>query len=134
MKRWSFEHNAEGWTSPDAPVTWSHLKAKDDGWSLKVDVAFPDPASLLTPVGFDVDGVGEILYHVYVPDDAPEVRDREALRVDCRRVRGPVAERAQLGEQRVDGCLGRPARRHECVHVPVLAEHGVAVSVFQGSG
>ena len=72
VKRWSFEHDTEGWTSRESTLSWSHLKAKDRGWSLQIDVSFPEPASAHCPVAFDVDGVGEIIYHVYVPADAPD--------------------------------------------------------------
>ncbi len=71
VKRWSFMHDTQGWSSRDVAVAWSHLKAKDDGWSLKIDVDFPEPASAFCPVAFDVDRVGEIVYHVYVPKGAP---------------------------------------------------------------
>jgi hypothetical protein len=72
VKRWSFEHDAEGWVSRETPLAWDARKAKDDGWSLKLGVDFPKPASAYCPIGFDVDRVGQILYHVYVPDKAPK--------------------------------------------------------------
>ena len=70
-KRWSFTYDAEGWRSLDSHIERSHLKAKDDSWSLKLDVSFPEPASAFCPVYFDIDLVGDVVYHVYVPADAP---------------------------------------------------------------
>ena len=71
VKRWSFKYNVEGWRSRDSRIAWTHQHAKDDNWSLRIDVGFPEPAAVTCPVGFDVDRVGEILYHVYVPRGAP---------------------------------------------------------------
>ena len=71
LARWSFEHGTDEWHAHGAPARWSKLKAKDGGWSLKLDVAFPRPASVWRSVNVDMDVVGRVAYHVYVPTDAP---------------------------------------------------------------
>ncbi len=72
LGRWSFEHGTDGWLSRDARLGRTGEQARDGGWSLRVDVAFPRPASLSRRAGFDVDLAGDLTYHVYVPDEAPE--------------------------------------------------------------
>jgi len=72
LARWSFEHGTDQWRSLGGPIAWSKAKAHDGGWSLRLAVDFPHPSSVVRPVNVDVDLVGRIVYHVYVPADAPE--------------------------------------------------------------
>jgi len=72
LARWSFEYDTDEWGSRDTRVAWSKLKACDGGWSLQTAVDFPRPASASRRVNFDIDLVGRIVYHVYVPANAPE--------------------------------------------------------------
>ncbi|NQT89621.1 DUF5060 domain-containing protein [bacterium] len=74
LKRWRFEYDTEGWTSSDSTLAWSADRAAEGGYGLKLDVAFPQPATMLCPVNFDVDLVGSVSYNVFVPKDkdAPE--------------------------------------------------------------
>ena len=71
LARWSFEHGTDGWRAAGAPVAWSKRQARDGGWSLRLDVAFPQPSSVMRPVEVAVERVGRIDYHVYVPTAAP---------------------------------------------------------------
>ena len=71
LARWSFEHGTDEWRSLGSPMAWSKLKARDGGWSLKLDVGFPQPSSVVRLVNVDVDLIGRIVYHVYVPGNAP---------------------------------------------------------------
>ena len=71
LARWSFEYGADEWRSAGSAVAWSKLKARDGGWSLKLEVGFPQPSSVVRLVNVDVDLVGRVVYHVYVPADAP---------------------------------------------------------------
>ena len=72
LAQWRFENSADGWESRDAPVARSQAKAEDGGYSLEIGVEFPRPASVFRKVNFDIDRVGRIAYHVFVPADAPE--------------------------------------------------------------
>ena len=71
LARWSFEHGTDEWRSLGSPVARSKLKAQDGGWSLRIDVEFPHPSSVIRLVNVDIDRVGRIVYHVYAPADAP---------------------------------------------------------------
>lgn len=72
LAQWRFETGTDGWEAHDAPIARSYAKAADGGYSLEVKVDFPRPASLHRHVNFDVDRVGRIDYHVYVPPNAPQ--------------------------------------------------------------
>ena len=71
LARWSFEYGVDEWRAAGSPLSWSKLKARDGGWSLKLGVGFPRPSSVCRAISVDVDLVGRIDYHVYVPADAP---------------------------------------------------------------
>ena len=72
LATWGFEHGIEEWHAHGAPIGWGKQKAKAGGYSLKLDVAFPQPASVWRPVNVDIDLVGRVAYHVYVPKEAPD--------------------------------------------------------------
>jgi len=72
LAQWRFETGTDGWESLDAQVARTHMKAHEGGYSLRVDVAFPRPASVFRRINLDFDRIGRIAYHVYVPPDAPE--------------------------------------------------------------
>ncbi|MFP4057399.1 MAG: DUF5060 domain-containing protein [Candidatus Brocadiia bacterium] len=72
LKQWSFEYDTAGWASEDCVLSWSKEKACEGGWSLRMEVDFPRPATAYVRVPFDVDLVGRMVYHVYVPEGAPE--------------------------------------------------------------
>jgi len=71
LASWSFEHGTDAWRAHRSPVAWSKLKAHDGGWSLKLGARFPGPASVWRLVNVDVDLIERVVYHVYVPADAP---------------------------------------------------------------
>ena len=71
LAQWGFEHGTDEWHSHGAAASHSKLKAADGGWSLKLDVEFPRPASVWRFVNVDMDLVGRVAYRVYVPADAP---------------------------------------------------------------
>ncbi|HUT35940.1 MAG TPA: DUF5060 domain-containing protein [Planctomycetota bacterium] len=68
LAQWRFETSTDGWSSHDARVVRSQAKAKDGGYSLEIPVAFPRPVAVSRHVNFDIDRVGRIVYHVYIPD------------------------------------------------------------------
>jgi len=70
--QWRFENSTDGWESRDAEISRTQAKAQEGGYSLEVPVEFPRPVSVLRRINFDVDRVGRIVYHVYVPANAPE--------------------------------------------------------------
>ena len=72
LAQWRFETSTDEWESRDARIARSHAKAEDGGYSLEVGVDFPRPASVVRKVNFDMDRVGRMVYHVYIPADAPE--------------------------------------------------------------
>ncbi|MBM4037881.1 MAG: DUF5060 domain-containing protein [Planctomycetes bacterium] len=72
LAQWRFETSADEWESRDARVARTHAKAEDGGYSLEVGVDFPRPASVFRRASFDIDRAGCIVYHVYVPPEAPE--------------------------------------------------------------
>jgi len=72
VAQWRFETSTDGWESHETTVARSQAKAKDGGYSLEIPVEFPRPASVLRHVNFDIDRVGRIVYHVYVPEKAPD--------------------------------------------------------------
>ena len=72
LARWSFEEGVGEWRSADSAVAWSRAQALDGTGALRLDVAFPRFASVSRPVGVEIDLVERIVYHVYVPEGAPE--------------------------------------------------------------
>lgn len=72
LAQWRFEAGTDGWESHDTPIARSPDKAQEGGYSLEVRVEFPRPASVLRRVNLDLDRVGRIEYHVYVPSEAPD--------------------------------------------------------------
>jgi len=72
LARWSFEYDMDEWQSRDSQVSRNAQRVRDGGWSLRVDVDFPQPATVSRRVNLDMDLVGRVVYHVFVPGNAPE--------------------------------------------------------------
>ncbi|MFC1805802.1 DUF5060 domain-containing protein, partial [Planctomycetota bacterium] len=85
LVHWSFEHD-DGWRATGARIRRSEAKAKDGGWSMRIDVRFPQPATAVHRVPVDLDRVGRLVYHVHLPEGAPDdvqtllyVKDKNGL-------------------------------------------------------
>jgi len=72
LPRWRFERGTDEWESRDTRVARSAQKAHEGGYSLQVDVDFPRPVSVFRRVNYHIDLIGRIVYHVYVPREAPD--------------------------------------------------------------
>jgi hypothetical protein len=72
LARWSFERGTDEWQSRDCQIRQSEQKADQGGYSLRIAVDFPRPASVFRRVNLDIDLVSRIAYNVFVPDNAPE--------------------------------------------------------------
>ena len=71
LARWGFELGAEQWRGLGTTPRRSKRHAREGGYALELDVAFPHPSSVVRRVVLDVERVGRIGYQVFVPAKAP---------------------------------------------------------------